>query len=51
MFVGFDLPISFDSLSIDDIIELGDAYIDRTVTDNEIRAALSFIDADLQARE
>lgn len=71
MFVGFGLPISFDSLSIDDIIdtirhdkkmdhgqirfillrELGDAFIDSTVTDNEIRAALSFIDADIQAKE
>ncbi len=71
MFVGFGLPISFDSLKIDDIIDairhdkkidkgqvrfillhdLGDAYIDRTVTDEEIRAALKFIDADLQALE
>lgn len=67
MFVGFDLPISFDSLKIDDIIAaakhdkkmdsghiryillhgLGDAYIDETVTDDEIREALKFIDADL----
>jgi len=71
MFVGFDLPISFDSLKTDDILDaikhdkkmdqgrirfillhdLGDAYIDTTVTDDEIRAALKFIDADLQARE
>lgn len=71
MFVGFDLPISYDSLHVDDILdamkhdkkmdhgqirfillhELGDAYIDRTVTDDEIRAALKFINADLQMKE
>lgn len=71
MFVGFDLPISFDSLDIEDIIgavkhdkkmdsgqirfillhDLGDAFIDETVTDDEIRSALKFIDADLQAKE
>ena len=71
MFVGFDLPISFDSIQIDDIIrvmkldkkmdkgqirfillhQLGDAFIDRTVTDEEIRKALQFIDADLHQND
>ncbi len=71
MFVGFHLPISFDSLRIDDIIrvmkldkkmdkgqlrfillhQLGDAFIDRTVTDEEIRKALEFLDADLHQND
>ena len=71
MFVGFDLPISFDSLQIEDILrvmkldkkmdkgqlrfillhQLGDAFIDRTVTDEEIRKALAFIDADLHQND
>ncbi len=63
MSVGFDLPITYDSLDIEDIIaamkkdkkmiagqnrlillnKLGQAYIDETVTDDEIRDALTFI--------
>ena len=63
MFVGFDLPITYDTLEVDDILEatrkdkkmdsghiryillkkLGSAYIDETVTDDEIREALAFI--------
>ena len=63
MFVGFDLPITYDTLEVDDILEatrkdkkmdsghiryillkkLGSAYIDDTVTDDEIREALAFI--------
>jgi len=66
MFVGFDLPISFDSLEVEDILEtmkkdkkmdrgtirfvllkkLGDACIDETVTDDELREALSFVSFD-----
>ena len=66
MFVGFDLPISYDSLSADDILDamrkdkkmdkghlkfillkkLGSAYIDETVTDDELRKALEFIHYD-----
>lgn len=71
MFVGFYLPISFDSLEIEDILdagrrdkkrdsgkirfillrELGEAYIDDTVTEDEIREALKSIDADLMMKE
>ncbi len=63
MSVGFDLPITYDSLKIEDILsamkkdkkriagknrlillkKLGTAYIDETVTDDEIRDALKFI--------
>ena len=63
MFVGFNLPITYDSLEVEDILEttrkdkkmdsghiryillkkLGSAYIDETVTDEEIREALAFI--------
>ena len=63
MFVGFDLPITYDTLEVDDILEatrkdkkmdsghiryillkkMGSAYIDETVTDDEIREALAFI--------
>ena len=31
--------------------QLGDAFIDRTVTDEEIRKALEFIDADLHQND
>ncbi len=63
MSVGFDLPITYDSLEVDDILaamkkdkkmiggqnrlillkKLGQAYIDETVTDDEIREALRAI--------
>ena len=63
MFVGFNLPISYDTLLPDDIIrvtkkdkkmdsgqirfillkKLGSAFIDQTVTDDELREALEFI--------
>ncbi len=63
MFVGFDLPISFDTIKTDDIIaatkkdkkmragkiryillkKLGSAYIDESVTDDEMKSALDFI--------
>ena len=66
MFVGFGLPISFDSLEPEDILaaakhdkkmdkgnirfillkKLGSAYIDETVSDQEITEALRFIKAD-----
>ena len=62
MFVGFDLPITYDGLDVEDILaatkkdkkmdggkirfillkKLGSAYIDDTVTDDEIREALRF---------
>lgn len=63
MSVGFDLPITYDSLDVEDILaamkkdkkmiggknrlillkKLGSAYIDESVTDDEIRDALKFI--------
>ncbi len=66
MFVGFGLPISFDSLAVEDILaaakhdkkmdkgtirfillkKLGSAYVDETVSDQEIAEALQFIKAD-----
>lgn len=71
MFVGFGLPISYDSLNADDIIdatrhdkkmdqghirfilihELGDAFIAPDVTEEEMRRALNFIDADAHAAD
>lgn len=65
MFVGFDLPISYDSLRAEDILKvtkhdkkmngkqirfvllkkLGNAFLDDTVTDEEILAALNFLSA------
>ncbi len=67
MNVGFDLPISFDSLSCEDIVAatkhdkkmangqiryvllrgIGNAYIDTTVTDEEMLAAVETMNADL----
>ncbi len=66
MNVGFDLPISFDSLSSEEVLAatkrdkkmsaghirfillhgIGDAYIDETVTDEEILAAVNSLNAD-----
>ncbi len=63
MSVGFDLPITYDGLEMEDILQamkkdkkmiggqnrlillnkLGRAYIDETVTDDEIKDALKFI--------
>ncbi len=66
MNVGFDLPISFDSLSSETVLAatkkdkkmnaghirfillhgIGDAYIDETVTDEEMLAAINSLNAD-----
>ena len=71
MNVGFDLPISFDTLKPEDIVEathkdkkmssgqirfillskIGRAFIDETVTDDEMLEAVRAIDADLWAKE
>lgn len=70
MNVGFDLPISFDGLEADEIIEtarldkkmekgqikfillkeIGNAYIDNTVTEDEMREALNYLNADLREK-
>ena len=67
MNVGFDLPISFDSLRSEDIVEatkhdkkmesgkikfvllkgIGKAYVDTTVTEEEMLAAVNAMNADL----
>ena len=68
MNVGFELPILFDGLLTEDVLEisksdkkmkagqikfillknLGNAYIDDTVTDEEMIAAINFINADVE---
>ncbi len=67
MMVGFDLPISFDGISPEEVLaatkldkkmasgqirfillkKIGEAYIDTTVTDEEILGAVRYLDADL----
>lgn len=70
MNVGFDLPISFDGLDTEEILQatkldkkmekgqikfillkgIGEAYVDLTVTDDEIREAVYYLNADLREK-
>jgi len=63
MFVGFRLPVSMESISLDEIINtvkldkkmdrgqirfillksIGNAFIDKTVTDDELREATGYL--------